>query len=61
MVNTDYTSHKIPLRRPRRRWEDDIKIDLREIRWGGMDWICLAQGSDRWKDVVNTMMKFRVP
>jgi hypothetical protein len=43
-----------PVGRPRRRWEDNIKMDLREIGWGGMDWIDLAQ--DR-----NTAMNFRVP
>jgi hypothetical protein len=61
MVNTYYTSYKRPLGRQRRRWKDNIKMVLREIGWGGMDWIHLAQGSDRSKDVVNTVMKFRVP
>jgi hypothetical protein len=44
------------LRRPRHRWEDIIKIDLRERAWGGMDWIDLAQDRDRWKALVNTAM-----
>jgi hypothetical protein len=37
-----------PLGRPRRRWEDNIKMDLREVGWGGMDWISLAQDRNRW-------------
>jgi hypothetical protein len=52
---------KRPLRRPRRRWEDNIKMDLREIGWGGMDWIDLAQDRDQWKALVNTVMDLRVP
>jgi hypothetical protein len=39
---------RIPLRRLRRRWEDNIKIELRELGWGGMDWTNLAQGTDQW-------------
>jgi hypothetical protein len=46
---------------PRRRWEDNIKMDLREIGWGGMDWIGLAQDRDQWKALVNTVMNLRVP
>jgi hypothetical protein len=49
------------LERPRRRWEDNIKIDLREIGWCGMDWIDLAQDRDQWRALVNTVMKFWVP
>jgi hypothetical protein len=52
---------KRPLGRPRRRWEDDIKLDLRVIGWGGMDWIDLAQNRDQWKALVNTVMNLRVP
>jgi hypothetical protein len=52
---------KRPLGRPRRRWEDNIKIDLREIGCGGMDWIDLAQDRDQWRVLVNTVMKFWVP
>jgi len=51
---------KRPLERPRRRWEDNIKIDLREVGGGG-DWMELAQDRDRWRPVVNTVMNFRVP
>jgi hypothetical protein len=50
-----------PLGRPRRRWEDNIKMDLREVGWGGMDWINLAQDRDRWRAVVYTVMNLRVP
>jgi hypothetical protein len=48
-------------KRPRRRWVDNIKIDLREIGWGGMDWIDLAQDRDQWRAVVNTVMNFQFP
>jgi hypothetical protein len=50
-----------PLGRPRRRWENNIKMDLREVEWGGMDWINLAQGRDRWRALVNAVMNLRVP
>jgi hypothetical protein len=50
-----------PLGRPRRRWEDNIKIDLREIGFGDVDWIDLAQDRDRWRALVNTVMNLRVP
>jgi hypothetical protein len=50
-----------PLGRPRRRWEDNIKIDLREIGFGDVDWIYLAQYRDRWRALVNTVMNLRVP
>jgi hypothetical protein len=52
---------KRPLGRPRRRWVNNIKMDLREIGWGCMDWIDLAQDRDRWKALVNTVMNLRVP
>jgi hypothetical protein len=51
---------KRPFGRPRRRWEYGIRIDLREIDWGSVDWIQLAQDSDRWQAVVNTVMNLRV-
>jgi hypothetical protein len=52
---------KRPLRRPRRRWVDNIKMDLREIGWDGMDWIDLVQDRDQWRVVVNAVMNVRVP
>jgi hypothetical protein len=52
---------KRPLGRPRRRWEDNIKMDLREIEWGGMDCTDLAQDRDQWRALVNTVMNLRVP
>jgi hypothetical protein len=52
---------KSPLGRPRRRWEDNIRMDLRETRWSGMDWIDLAQDRDQWRALVNTVMNLRVP
>jgi hypothetical protein len=53
---------KRPLGRPRRRWEDGIRMDLREIGCGGggVDWIRLAQDRDRWRAVVSAVMKLRV-
>ena len=52
---------KNPLGRPRRRWEDNIKLDLQEVGWGIMDWIDLAQDRDRWRAFVNAVMNLRVP
>jgi hypothetical protein len=52
---------KKPLGIPRRRWEDNIRKDLREIGWGGIDWIDLAQDRDQWRALVNTVMNLRVP
>jgi len=52
---------KIPLRRPRRRWEDNIKMDLQEVECGSMDWIELAQHRNRWRASVNVVMNLRVP
>jgi hypothetical protein len=52
---------KRPLGRPRRRWVDNIKIDLLEIGWGGVDWIRLAQDRDKWRALVNAVMNLRVP
>ena len=50
-----------PLGRPRRRWEDNIKMDIQEGGCGGMDWIELAQDRDRWRALVNAVMNLRVP
>jgi len=47
--------------RSRRRWEDNIEMDLQEVGCGGMDWIHLAQDIDRWWALVNTVMNLRVP
>jgi hypothetical protein len=52
---------KRPLGRPRCTWMINIKIDLREIGWDGVDWIDMAQDGDRWRDTVNMAMNFRVP
>jgi hypothetical protein len=52
---------KRPLERPRRRWVDNIKMDLREIGWDSVDGIELAQDRDQWRALVNTAMNLRVP
>ena len=52
---------KRPLGRPRRRWEDNIKMDLQEVGGGCGDWMELAQDRDRWRALVNTVMNLRVP
>jgi hypothetical protein len=52
---------KRTLGRLRRRWVDNIKMDLREIGWDGGDWIYLAQNRDQWRALVNTVMNLRVP
>jgi hypothetical protein len=52
---------KRPIGRPRHRWEDNIRINLREIEWGGMDWTDLARDRDQWRALVNTVMNLRVP
>ena len=52
---------KRPLGRPRRRWEDNIKMDLQEVGCRSVDWIDLAQVRDRWRALVNAVMNLRVP
>jgi len=52
---------KRPHGRTTYRWEDNIKIDLREMRWGGMDWNDMAQDRDNWRALVNEAMNRRVP
>ena len=52
---------KRPLGRPRRRWEDNIKMDLQEVGVGRGDWLELAQDRDRWRALVGTVRDFRVP
>jgi ribosome biogenesis protein Nip4 len=49
---------KRPLRRPRQLWEDNIRLDVREIGWESVDWMHLAKDRDQWQAVVNTVMKF---
>jgi hypothetical protein len=49
-----------PLGRPRRRWEDGVRMDLREIGLGGVDWIRLAQDRDQWRAVVSVVMNLLV-
>ena len=52
---------KRPLGRPKHKWEDNIKVDLREVGCGGMDWMKLAQDRDRWRALVEAVMNIRVP
>jgi hypothetical protein len=49
------------LGRPRRRWVDNVRIDLQEVGWGDVDWICLAQDSDRWRALLISLLNLRVP
>jgi hypothetical protein len=55
------TEGKRPLGRPRRRWEDNIKMDVQEFGRGRGDWMELAQDRDRWRALVSTVMNLRVP
>ena len=50
-----------PLGRPKRRWSDNIKMDLQEVGCGSMDWIELAQDRDRWRTLLTAVMNLRVP
>jgi hypothetical protein len=49
------------LGRPRRRWVDNIRMDLVEVGWGGVDWIGLARDRERWRALVNPVLNLRVP
>jgi hypothetical protein len=51
---------KRPLGRPRRRWESGIRMDLRDIGWGGVEWIALAHGRGRWRAVLHTVLNLQV-
>jgi hypothetical protein len=50
-----------PLGRPRRRWFDNIRMDLGEVEWGDVDWICLPQDRNWWRALVNSVLNLRVP
>jgi hypothetical protein len=52
---------KRPLGRPRRRWVDNIKMDLGKVGWGDVDWIGLAKDRNRWRAVVNSVLNLRFP
>jgi hypothetical protein len=54
------TEGKRPLGRPRRRWEDGIRVDLRDSGWGGVEWIQQAQVRNRWRTLVNSVMNLLV-
>jgi hypothetical protein len=55
------TEGRRPVGRPRRRWVDNIKMDLRKTGWDGVDWVDLAQDRDHWRALVKTVMNLRVP
>ena len=63
LAGCEHCSHpaKRPLGRPRRRWEDNIEIDIQVVGFGGMDWIELAQDRDMWRALVSAVMNLRVP
>jgi hypothetical protein len=52
---------KRPLGRPRRRWVDNIRMELGEVGWGDVDWIGLPKDRNRWRALVNSVLKLRVP
>ena len=60
-VSVGKPEEKRQLGRTKRRWEDNIQMDLQEVGCGCMDWIDLAQGKDRWRALVNVVMSLRVP
>jgi len=55
------SEEKRPLESPKRKWEDNIKMDLQEVGFEGMDWIDVAQDRDRWRALLNALMNLRVP
>jgi hypothetical protein len=61
MVLVGKPDGKRPLGRPRRRWQNNIKMDFQEVVYGGMNWIGLAQDRDRWRAFVNAVINFTVP
>jgi len=61
MVLVGKTEGNSPLGRPRRRWKDNIKMDLQEEQCGGTDWIELTGDSDRWRELLNAVKNLRVP
>jgi hypothetical protein len=61
MVLVEKPEQKRQLGRPRRRWEDNIKMDHQVVGCGGMDWIEMTQDGDRWRIFVNAVMNLRVP
>jgi hypothetical protein len=60
-VLTGKPEGKRPLARHRHKWEVNMKMDLQEVEWEGMDWIDLAQERDRWRTLVNAVINLRVP
>jgi len=50
-----------PLGRPSLRWDDNIKMDLQDVGWRGVDWIAVAEDRDRWRALMNAVMNIRVP
>jgi len=60
-VLVEKPERKRPLGRPRYRWEGNIKMDVQEVGWRGMDWMDLAQDRDRWRVLVNAVMNLRAP
>ena len=61
MVLVGKSEERRQLGKPRHKWQDSIKINLREVRWGVMDWIDLAQDRERWLLVLNAIMNLRIP
>jgi len=61
VLNSPCNIRLLPLGRPKRRWEDNIKIDLQEVSYAGTAWIQLAQDKDRWRALVNALLNLEVP